>query len=200
MFKQTRLFSAATISEASQTRYEAAVKAASVDHLTADLFAALGLSLVAPGKKGASPAGAAATYARLIQGDKPTGKPSPIVAPGATWATVAQCLFDLVADLAHVGACAAPAPLPTWADPEALAAAKAASAAKAKATKAAKAASAAPADAAPADAEAASADAAPLPDVGAAFNVIMAAAKAGALTADQKTALLAALAAAHVAA
>ena len=86
--------------------------------------------------------------------------------------------------------------LPAWADPAALAAAKAASAEKRKATNASKAtapAATAPAAAAAATAPAATAPAATAPDLSSAVAMVLAAAKGGHLSAKQVSALRSAL-------
>lgn len=135
----TSIFNPAAISEAVGAQCTIDAANGRVNATVADLFAALGLPLMQKGKKGASPKGAAEALRALITGDAPAkkGLPVGILAPKQGWPEVAQALHAYVTALASVGACESPEPLPAWADPVAIAAAKAAKAAKAAATRAA---------------------------------------------------------------
>ena len=135
----TSIFNAHAISEAVSAQCATDAANGRINVTVADLFAALGLPLIQKGKKGASPRGAADALRALVTGDAPAKKgiPAGILAPKQGWPEVAQALHAYVTTLASVGACDAPSPLPAWADPVAIAAAKAAKAAKAAATRAA---------------------------------------------------------------
>jgi NADH-quinone oxidoreductase subunit C len=128
-------FAAATVTEASEAHTLRLAGAGRVSEVAADLFASVGLSLVAKGAKGASPKGAHASLLLVCTGDAPSK--ALIRGIAKSWAPVVQGLHSLVSTLHSVGACDAPCALPAWADPVALAAAAAAKAAKAKAAKAA---------------------------------------------------------------
>lgn len=128
-------FVAAIVNEAAEADIQRLAAVGRINDLTADLFESIGLSLVASGKRGASPKGAHARLALLCQGDAPSK--AIIKGIAKDWAGVAHGLHSLVTILHTANACDAPCALPAWADPVALAAAKAAKAAKAAATRAA---------------------------------------------------------------
>lgn len=124
------------VTEAAELRAASMAAVGRVCDLTADLYSAVGLPLIAKGSKGASPKGAAAMLALVSSGDKPKGKPANGIAKD--WAEVVQSLHALVLLLASHGACDAPKALPVWACPVALARNKAEASAKRKVAKEAK--------------------------------------------------------------
>lgn len=191
-------FIAATVSEAAELNTQRLAKVGRIDELTADLFESIGLSMVASGKRGASPKGAHARLTLLCTGDAPSRAILKGIAKD--WATVVQGLHGLVSMLHTANACDAPCALPAWADPVALAAAKAAKAAKAAATRAANKATAAGDDGdegADSGADGGPAILQALPTAPAA-NLIAAAIKAQAYTMDDLRVIMAALVAANV--
>ncbi len=195
-------FQSAALTEASEARAAELASHGRIDELAVSLFDAASLSFVLPGKKGASPKGAHATYAKLAAGPKPVFSKDVREAMAGTvkgWPQVCQGLHALVGMLHAAGACDAPAALPAWADPVALAAAKAASAEKRAANKA----TADAGDAADST-DTDSADAAPAAVNGAkpaatapAANLIAAAIKAKAYSAADLRVILDAMAAVH---
>lgn len=188
-------FASATVSEAAELRAVNLAQHGRVDELTADLFASIGLSMVAKGGKGASPKGAHAALALLSTGDAPSKKALQGVA--TSWADVCQGLHSMVTMLAAAGACPAPAALPAWADPVAIAQAKADAAAKRAANKAAKA-GAAKGDTDGADADSDGAEPAQSAPTAPSANLIAAAIKAGEYSASELGLIVYALQCAHV--
>lgn len=195
-------FQSAALTEASEARAADLASHGRIDELAVSLFDAASLSFVLPGKKGASPKGAHATYATLAAGPKPVFSKDVREAMAGTvkgWPAVCQGLHSLVSMLHAAGACDAPAALPAWADPVAIAASKAASAEKRAANKGKGAASDA-ADSVDTDGATdgpAPANTARAPATAPAANLIAAAIKAKAYTAADLRVILDAMASVH---
>lgn len=188
-------FVASTVTEAAEANTQRLAHAGRVSDLSAELFGACGLSFVAAGGKGASPKGAHAALAALVQGDAPSR--ALIKGIAKDWASVCQSLHSLVSMLHAAGACPAPVALPAWADMEAIAKAKVAAAAKRAANKAAKA-GADTGDTEGADGAESGASTVQAAPAAPAANLIAAAIKAQAYSAAELRAIVNALVAMHV--
>lgn len=134
-------FTSAVVSEAVTANAHKLASAGRVSDVAAELFESVGLSFVVKGGKGASPKGAHFALSQLVVGDAPSR--ALIKGIAKSWADVCQSLHTLVSILHAANACDAAPALPAWADPDAVAKAKAAANAKRAATKAQKAANAA---------------------------------------------------------